>query len=36
MQIDRTIKYTPGENNYTDDLDQIHALEARVVLLSAA
>lgn len=36
IKIDRTIKYTPGASNYTDDLSQIHALESRVILLSAA
>ncbi|KAK7108658.1 glutamate receptor ionotropic, NMDA 1-like isoform X2 [Littorina saxatilis] len=36
IKIDRTIKYLPGEANYTDDLQQIHGLESRVILLSAA
>lgn len=33
--IDHTIKYTPGELSYTDNLAEIHALESRVILLSA-
>ncbi|KAL8615464.1 hypothetical protein ACOMHN_053800 [Nucella lapillus] len=36
IKIDRTIKYIPGESNYTDDLLQIHSLESRVILLSAS
>ncbi|XP_076444672.1 glutamate receptor ionotropic, NMDA 1-like isoform X2 [Babylonia areolata] len=36
IKIDSTIKYIPGENNYTDDLIQIHGLESRVILLSAS
>nr|KAG5704000.1 hypothetical protein BaRGS_032089 [Batillaria attramentaria] len=33
--IDHTIKYTPGEINYTNSLQEIHAQESRVILLSA-
>ncbi|XP_025097580.1 glutamate receptor ionotropic, NMDA 1-like isoform X3 [Pomacea canaliculata] len=36
IKIDRTIKYMPGQTNYTEDLVQIHNLEARVILLTAA
>ncbi|KAK7493104.1 hypothetical protein BaRGS_00015625 [Batillaria attramentaria] len=35
IKIDHTIKYTPGEINYTNSLQEIHAQESRVILLSA-